>query len=118
MFDHRDHPEALTQVPAGRADPGESIEDTLRRELLEEAGVEGARIVRELSGGELAHGRGYDNRLLEVGVDRSLPDEWEHVVTGDGDDAGYVFLYRWVPLEEADLWGAPDAGLYALRSSP
>ena len=118
VFDHRDHPDALTQVPAGRLDPGESVEEGLRRELLEEAGIEGASIVRELPAGALEHGRGYENRLLEVAVEDELPDEWDHVVTGDGDDAGYVFRYRWVPLDEAVLWGSSDAGVEALRRQP
>ena len=39
-------------------------------------------------------------------------------MTGDGDDAGYVFRYRWVPLDEAELWGGRDAGVEALRASP
>ena len=47
VFDHRDHPKAGTQVPAGRIDPGESLEECLHRELDEEAGLRGT-IVREL----------------------------------------------------------------------
>ena len=26
------------------------------------------------------------------------PEEWEHTVVGDGDDAGLVFVYRWETL--------------------
>ncbi len=48
VFDQRDDPDAGTQVPAGRLDPGESLEQGLLRELHEEAGLDGVRIVREL----------------------------------------------------------------------
>jgi 8-oxo-dGTP pyrophosphatase MutT (NUDIX family) len=37
-FDHRDHPEAGTQVPAGRVHEGESLIDAAIREILEETG--------------------------------------------------------------------------------
>jgi ADP-ribose pyrophosphatase YjhB (NUDIX family) len=33
VFEHRDHPEEGTQVPAGRLDPGEALEEGLAREL-------------------------------------------------------------------------------------
>jgi hypothetical protein len=45
------------------------------------------------------------------------PDAWEHVVGGDGDDAGLVFLYRWVPLEPTpELWGGSDPVLLRLTT--
>ena len=27
-----------------------------------------------------------------------MADTWDHVVHGDGDDAGLVFRYRWEPV--------------------
>jgi 8-oxo-dGTP diphosphatase len=39
VFDHRDYPDAGTQVPAGRLESGEDLEAGLRRELEEEAGL-------------------------------------------------------------------------------
>ena len=32
-------------------------------------------------------------------VDGETPDAWDHVVQGEGDDAGLTFHYRWVPIE-------------------
>jgi 8-oxo-dGTP diphosphatase len=111
VFDHRDHPRAGTQVPAGRVDPGEALEQCLRRELHEETGIEEATIVRELPvlGDWVAASR-YENHAYEVRIEGDEPaDTWEHVVHGDGDDAGLVFLYRWVPIEPGiDLWGGRD----------
>jgi 8-oxo-dGTP pyrophosphatase MutT (NUDIX family) len=111
VFDQREDPGAGTQVPAGRLDQGESLEDGLRRELHEEAGLDRVRIVRELPVlGDWAARSDYENHAYEVRVEGDEPpDSWEHVVHGDGDDAGLVFCYRWVPVEAGiDLWRGAD----------
>jgi 8-oxo-dGTP diphosphatase len=106
VFDHRDEPEAGTQVPAGRIDDGETLEQGLRRELHEEAGLDRVRIVRELPVlGDWAGRSPYENHAFEVQVEEDTPDSFEHVVHGDGDDAGLVFVYRWVGVDsEITLW--------------
>jgi ADP-ribose pyrophosphatase YjhB (NUDIX family) len=105
VFDQEGDPEARTQVPAGRIDPGESLEDGLARELDEEVGVR-ARVL-----GELAHvtrrqgdGKVYETHYFHLETDDSR-DEWEHVVHGDGDDAGLVFRCRFVPLDPTPRLG-------------
>lgn len=41
----------------------------------------------------------YENHAFEVRMDgEEAADTWEHVVHGDGDDAGLVFRYRWEPV--------------------
>jgi 8-oxo-dGTP pyrophosphatase MutT (NUDIX family) len=96
VFDHRDDPTAGTQVPAGRVDPGETLEDCLARELDEEAGLRGS-IVRELA--PPVWPKRYENHAYELRVEGGeTPDSWEHEVHGKGDDAGLVFVYRWVPV--------------------
>ena len=41
----------------------------------------------------------YENHAFEVRIDtEEVADTWEHVVHGDGDDAGLVFRYRWEPV--------------------
>ena len=58
--------------------------------------------------GTLPHGRRYANHAYEVRAD-DAPDGWEHVVVGDGDDAGLVFVYRWEPLRPGlRLWRGED----------
>jgi 8-oxo-dGTP pyrophosphatase MutT (NUDIX family) len=111
VFEHRDHPDAGVQVPAGRVDPGESLEQCLRRELREEAGLERVRILREVPvRGAWVPRSKYENHAFEVCPEADTPDSFEHVVQGDGDDAGLVFLYRWVPVEPGlELWGGEDA---------
>jgi 8-oxo-dGTP pyrophosphatase MutT (NUDIX family) len=110
VFEHRDFPDAGVQVPAGRADPGESLEQCLRRELREEAGLERVRILREVPVlGDWVSGSRYENHAFEVCPETETPDSFEHVVKGDGDDAGLVFNYRWVPLAPGlELWGGED----------
>jgi 8-oxo-dGTP diphosphatase len=111
VFDHRDYPDAGTQVPAGRLEPDEDLQAGLLRELEEEAGLADARIVRKFATfgpGELPHGRSYTNHAYEL-ESPGARDEWEHTVLGDGDDAGLVFCYRWIPLDpEPTLWGTSD----------
>jgi ADP-ribose pyrophosphatase YjhB (NUDIX family) len=116
VFDHRDHPEAGTQVPAGRLDEDESLEDGLRRELHEEAGLARIEVIRELDvrGSWLAQSK-YENHAFEIRAVDDVPDLYEHVVLGDGDDAGLVFLYRWEPLHrELELWNRRDPVLEQL----
>jgi 8-oxo-dGTP pyrophosphatase MutT (NUDIX family) len=111
VFDHRDDPAAGTQVPAGRLDPGESLEQGLLRELHEESGIDCAQIVRELPVlGEWVARSPYDDHAFEVRADDAARvDTWEHVVHGDGDDAGLVFSYRWVAVEPGlQLFGGLD----------
>jgi len=106
VFDHRDHPEAGTQVPAGRANPGETLEQALRRELVEEAGLENVRIVRELPVlGTWTELSPYENHAFEVHAEGQTLDSWEHTVSGADEDAGLAFRYRWVPIDSKPvLW--------------
>ena len=49
-------------------------------------------------------------------VDEETPDIFEHVVHGDGDDAGLVFLYRWVGVDsELDCGRGRDPTYTQLR---
>jgi 8-oxo-dGTP pyrophosphatase MutT (NUDIX family) len=110
VFDAPSHAFEGTQVPAGRLDPGESLEEALRRELHEETGLDGVTIVRELAwpDGHLAVSE-YENHAFQVRLDADTPDRWEHVVHGDGDDSGLVFHLRWEPVrKDLLLWNRPD----------
>ena len=111
VFDHRDHPHAGTQVPAGRLEAGEDVEQGLVRELHEEAGLDDVRIVRKLGefdGDELNHGRGLRNDACGL-APAPARDVWDHAGVGDGRVEGLVFVYRWEPLAtELELWGDRD----------
>jgi 8-oxo-dGTP pyrophosphatase MutT (NUDIX family) len=102
VFDHVDFPHLGPQVPAGRLEPGEELEAGLRRELAEEAGLTKIRSLRDLPGFEDHYPSRYENHGFHVVLDDEAPDEWDHVVLGEGDDAGLTFRYGWVPIA-ADL---------------
>jgi 8-oxo-dGTP pyrophosphatase MutT (NUDIX family) len=115
VFDDADNPQVGVQVPAGRLDDGEGLEEGLLRELAEETGLEHARIVRELPGFEQHYPSRYENHGFHVVLEADAPDEWEHVVHGEGDDAGLVFRFRWVPVTGgAHLFGRPHPSLERL----
>jgi 8-oxo-dGTP diphosphatase len=119
VFEHRDIPDAGVQVPAGRLEPDEELEGGLRRELEEEAGLTAVRVVRELPGFEDHYESRYENHGFHVVLDERAPDEWEHVVTGDGDDAGLTFLYRWVPIaRDLQLFSRPHPRVHELAAGP
>jgi 8-oxo-dGTP pyrophosphatase MutT (NUDIX family) len=118
VFDH----EGTTHVPAGRIDAHESLEEGLVREVEEETGVTGIRVVRELAGPaevEQYHGTlGNESHALHAVTDAETPAAWDHTVTGSGMDAQFVFRCRWAPLDDPPLlWGKPDPLLDRVRAS-
>ena len=118
VFDH----EETTQVPAGRIDAHESLDEGLAREVEEETGVRGVRIVRELAGPQevarLYGPGGNESHAFHAVTDAETPAEWEHAVTGSGMDSQFVFRCRWASLDEPPLlWGKPDPLLELLRMS-
>jgi ADP-ribose pyrophosphatase YjhB (NUDIX family) len=112
----------VTEVPGGRIDFDETLEEGLAREVEEETGVTGLQIVGLLADadeadrlyGVLAH-RTWAFHALAPGENR---DEWEHHVTGSGMDADMVFVCRFVQIDECPpLWGRPDPLVERLRGS-
>lgn len=98
LFTHHERAEAPIQIPGGGIDPGESAEAALYREIHEESGLTNLTIIRKLGMLERCW---LDTRvttrrhyfLLEAPL--NLPDRWEHIVHGNGKDAGYRFSYFW-----------------------
>jgi ADP-ribose pyrophosphatase YjhB (NUDIX family) len=122
VFEHKGMPEVPTQVPAGRVDAHEDLETALAREVEEETGLTGIRVVAVLADAddfERLFGPGaHRSQAFHALADAHGPSEWEHPVTGTGMDAGLVFVCRWVPLDEAPpLWGKPDPLVERLRMS-
>lgn len=110
-----EHPELGVEVPAGRLDHGETLEEGLRRELAEETGLTQVRVVRELPGFEATYRNFCENHAFHVVVDEETPDSWEHEVHGDGVDSGMVHVCRWVPLTPGlELWNGRDPMLEKL----
>jgi 8-oxo-dGTP pyrophosphatase MutT (NUDIX family) len=119
VFDHA----GTIQVPAGRVDSHESLEDGLAREVEEETGI-GCRVVAKLADGaefELMFGRGshgHESHAFHAVTDAQTPAEWTHHITGTGMDAGIAVRCRWVALDDRPLiWGKADPLVERLRAS-
>lgn len=104
VFEHRDHPEAGVQVPAGGVHRGEALIDAVIREVFEETGIRLDAEPRLLATHEHLDGLGRPARshFFRVDAPGGLPRTWQHAVSGAGDDAGLVFACRFDPAPE--LW--------------
>jgi 8-oxo-dGTP pyrophosphatase MutT (NUDIX family) len=118
VFDHG----GTTQLPAGRVDAHESLEDGLVREVEEETGLTGIRVVAELADApefERLYGPGaHRSYAFHAISEQETPEAWDHHVTGTGMDADIVYPCRWVPLDDCPpLWGDADPLVERLRVS-
>ena len=104
VFDHRDYPDAGTQVPAGGVEVGESVGAAAIREVREETGVQLDETPVLLGTHEHVDGLGRPalSFFVRASAPDGLPQAWEHVVSGDGEDAKLVFDCRFDPAPE--LW--------------
>jgi ADP-ribose pyrophosphatase YjhB (NUDIX family) len=121
VFDHVGMPHVPTQVPSGRVDAHETLEEGAVREVEEEAGIR-VELVGVLANPEehvAAHGVGaHETTAFHAFAEASGPQAWNHAVTGTGMDATLVYACRWVPLDECPLlWGRPDPLVEKLRRS-
>ena len=108
VFEHA----GVTQLPAGRVDPDETLEEAVVREVEEETGVK-VEVVSKLADGdefERLVGRWpHETHAFHAVPVADTPDEWTHRVTGTGMDAGMAMPCRWIPLDERPLlWGKAD----------
>nr|WP_246350973.1 NUDIX domain-containing protein [Deinobacterium chartae] len=103
VFRQVEAPEAGVQIPKGSIDPGESPEQAVLREVLEETGLAlsaprplGEHLYRGVQRWHFFH--------LEAPPD--TPDRWLHTVSGGPGDAGMLFECYFAPLEACGLdWG-------------
>lgn len=105
-------------VPGGATEPGETLEEAAVREVEEETGLHVA-ILRKLGVGrqpgsfepDFVH----ESHFFEAAPPEDVPDDWEHVVTGEGRESGTRVRCRFVPLEAGlTLAGGRDLYLSSL----
>lgn len=104
VFDHVDVPDSGTQVPAGGMEPGESVEEAALREVAEETGLTGARVVRRLGVSDRPHpDTGAPQHTTYVlmrydGRSDQPAEPWTWKVEGEGEDGGMLFRCWFTPL--------------------
>jgi 8-oxo-dGTP pyrophosphatase MutT (NUDIX family) len=84
------------EAPKGSVEPGESLEEAVHREVYEESGLEGLRIIKPLGktwwGDEKQH-------FFLAEAPANVADVFEYQVTGKGIDRGFQYQYRWLEIE-------------------
>jgi 8-oxo-dGTP pyrophosphatase MutT (NUDIX family) len=105
------HPEdGNMQLPKGTIEPGESPEAAVRRELLEESGIDYTGELRPLGtlprdceagveGNTHRHPQLWHLFLMQA--DRALPETFDHVAMGSPEEDGLVFSFRWLAAGDA-----------------
>jgi ADP-ribose pyrophosphatase YjhB (NUDIX family) len=90
------------QIPKGTIEPGETPREAVRREVAEESGLEDLRSVRKLAKDvwQRREARWYVRHFFQVDV-RERRDRWTHKVTGEGDERGIEYEFRWVEVPPA-----------------
>ncbi|MFI6875600.1 NUDIX domain-containing protein [Streptomyces sp. NPDC050400] len=105
VFDHRDQPEAGTQVPAGGVDAGELLTEAALREIKEETGMAGVTLGAALAVQQRPHPHTGQPRITVFfhAETTESRDSWPHTVRSrDGDqDNGLAFRCYFIPVGAA-----------------
>jgi 8-oxo-dGTP pyrophosphatase MutT (NUDIX family) len=105
------HPEdGNMQLPKGTIEPGESPEVAVRRELLEESGIDYAGPLQSLGTLDRECEAGVEGNthrhpqlwhLFLMRAEGRLPETFLHTATGSPEEEGLVFLFRWLEAGES-----------------
>jgi 8-oxo-dGTP pyrophosphatase MutT (NUDIX family) len=104
------HPEdGNMQLPKGTIEPGEAPELAVRRELLEESGLDFTgelqslgTLDRECEAGVEGNTHRHPQRwhLYLMRAEGTLPETFEHTATGSPEEEGLVFLFSWLEADD------------------
>ena len=91
------------RMPGGGVEAGESLQEAVLRELWEESGIAQAKVVRKV--GVLNYistmdGLPRERHCYLLKTNQPLPNQWDHLVSGDGEDAQDLFSHFWIGVED------------------
>jgi 8-oxo-dGTP pyrophosphatase MutT (NUDIX family) len=111
------------QLPKGTIEPGEALEDAVRRELLEESGIRYTGPLEALGTLERDCEAGVEGNLHRhaqrwhlflMRAEGPLPESFDHVATGSPEEEGLVFSFSWLaPDAPLDAFAPPYANAIA-----
>ena len=96
VFDSLEEPGL--EVPKGSAQPGETPAQAAVREVEEESGLTGLTLISELG---VTLWQDEEQHFFLFRADVLLPDQFEHVVTGQDGDRGMRYQYQWTEVTPA-----------------
>ena len=102
--------ESGLQVPAGTIEDGESPEQAVLREAVEETGLTAVRVLRYLGAAEYDMrpyaDAGHNRHFFHLTVDGPVPEEWRHTERGGGKDTPREFRFSWLPIHRGHVLAA------------
>ncbi len=117
VFTHTDFPEAGVQVPAGTVEESEEPSEAVLREIYEESGVKGVRIL-EFLGIYQYNMTPYQNEIQEryvyhLELTQSTPSTWRHWEIHPSTRKNPIaFDFYWVKLDSSNLGLAGGQGYF------
>jgi ADP-ribose pyrophosphatase YjhB (NUDIX family) len=102
VYKHKNYPEAGIQVPAGTVEYDETIEEALYREIKEESGLIDFLSVNKLKTYVYRHegkSQYHERHVFHLKAKGETSERWEYKVNSEGEDAGLIFSYYWVPIQ-------------------
>ena len=83
------------EVPKGHVEPGESLEEALHREVYEESGIEGLKVIKELG---KTHWGSEEQHFFLAEAPSDVADTFEYQVIGEGIDSGFWYRFSWLEI--------------------
>ncbi|HVG00234.1 MAG TPA: NUDIX domain-containing protein [Chloroflexia bacterium] len=100
------YPHLGAQVPGGGVEPGEAVEEAVLREIREETGLTGLKIVRRIATYDYYNAYTHkmnERHVFHIAAPTGTPDSWtwvEPLQAPYTDPDEFIFEYSWVDLDE------------------